>query len=245
MYLRTKTFLLTCLMGLWFHQAATQPLPYPEREAIESILGPVTPVKSLGAIYHDHVARQFADRLAVFYGLDKIVLVMVLEVSPAHRNAYAFTLNGRAYIALGYYLYHHELRYFGPIAVLGLLAHEYAHHLQFKRGWVGDYRGPRDQEMEADLWAAYFIARFYSDQPRRIGLFLESVYASGDSLVNSCQHHGTKQMRLAAARMGYEWGLQTAKMMESGQDPPSFQDIHDAYLRWVAATYSPPVCAGK
>lgn len=245
MRLRIKTLLFTCLVGLWTHQAATQPLPYPEQEAINSFLGPVTPVRSLGAIYHDHVARQFADRLAEFYSLDKIVLVIVLEVSPARRNAYAFTLNGRAYIALGYYLFHHELRHFGPMGVLGVLAHEYAHHLQFQRGWVGEYRGPRDQEMEADLWAAFFIARFYADKPRQVDLFLNSVYASGDSMVDSCQHHGTNQMRLAAARMGYEWGLQTARMLESGQTPPSFQDIHEAYLRWVGATYTSPICAGN
>ena len=245
MCLRIKIFLFICLVGFWTHRAASQPSLHVERVTTDSVLDQEAVIPSLGAIYHDHVVRQFADRLAIFYGLDGVVLLIVLEVSPAHRNAYAYTLHGRAYIALGYHLYHHELHHFGPIGVLAVLAHEYAHHLQFRHGWASDYRGPRDQELEADFLAAFFIARYYADQPRQVGLFLDSVYASGDILVHSCQHHGYNHMRLAAARMGYEWGLRAARMVESGQTPPSFPDIHDAFLRWVAATYAPPLCDGK
>jgi hypothetical protein len=239
MYLRTKIFLFTCLMGLWFHQAATQPLPYPERESIEKILGPVTPIKSLGAIYHDHPVREFSDRLAIFYELQGVTVLFVLEFSRNHPNAYAFIIEGMPFIALGYYLYYHELGRFGPIGVLGALAHEYAHLLQIKYGWR-DYRGPRDQELEADLLAGLFIAWYYGNQPKQVDLFLESVYQSGDTLVHSCQHHGYGYMRQEAARLGIEWGL--AMVAEFGERSPPFQDIHDAFLKWVASTYEPPVC---
>ncbi len=219
--------------------AAELELPFPDQESIRSILGPVTPIESLGIIYHDHPVRGFSDRLAVFYELRGVTVLFVLEISKKQPNAYAFIYEGMPFIALGYYLYHDELERFGPMGVLGVLAHVYAHILQIKYGWR-DYPGPRDQELEADLLAALFIARHYGHNSKQVDLFLESVYQSGDSLVHSCQHHGFGYMRQAAARLGIEWGL--AATADSSERSLPFREIHDAFLKWVASTYEPPVC---
>ena len=93
----------------------------------------------------------------------------------------------------------------------GIIAHEWAHHVQSK----GKYWDPesgnstpevaRYTELGADFMAAYFMSHSkgiqyqWSDEVDFFDLFFQI----GDCNFTSPLHHGTSQQRMAAARMGY------------------------------------------
>lgn len=91
------------------------------------------------------------------------------------------------------------LRYtYGPVSIL---AHEYAHILQVKKGVK---HVTLLSELEADFMAGWFLGRETLLDPEieaRDGM--EAFYSRGDYEFNNPSHHGTPQQRLAAFMAGY------------------------------------------
>ena len=97
---------------------------------------------------------------------------------------------------------------FGDVAPQAILAHEYAHHIQFQLDlFAGDpsAEATRRTELMADAFAAYYLshARGASMQWKRVKQFLQVFLNIGDCAFTSTNHHGTPTQRMAAAEWGY------------------------------------------
>lgn len=98
---------------------------------------------------------------------------------------------------------------FADVAPQAILAHEFAHHVQFQNGFrltgVTAAERTRFNELGADMMAAYFLthARGAAMNQKRVEQFLEVFYEIGDCAFTSSGHHGTPNQRMAAARTGF------------------------------------------
>lgn len=100
----------------------------------------------------------------------------------------------------------------GDVAPQGILAHEFAHHIQFENGYFENV-DPDDQpeatrrtELMADAYAAYYLThkRGATLNWKRVQQFLAAFYNIGDCSFDNSGHHGTHEQRLAAAQWGYD-----------------------------------------
>ncbi len=103
---------------------------------------------------------------------------------------------------------------YGDIAPQAILAHEYAHHIQYKlgvlsKGWkFGEELIPKTArriELMCDAYAAYYLShpRGANMQGENVQRFLEVFFNIGDCDFNVNSHHGTPAQRKAAAEWGY------------------------------------------
>jgi hypothetical protein len=97
---------------------------------------------------------------------------------------------------------------FGDVGPQAVLAHEFAHQVQFQLGLSGNVNSPegnRRDELMADAFAAYYLshARGASMQWKRVKQFLQVFFNIGDCSFTSGGHHGTPTQRMAAAEWGY------------------------------------------
>jgi hypothetical protein len=105
---------------------------------------------------------------------------------------------------------------FGDVAPEALVAHEYAHHIQFDNGYAIDGTAAertRFGELSADAMAAYWLThkRGATMNRKRVEQFLEVFFQIGDCSFASAGHHGTPNQRLAAARFGFDVADQAQK----------------------------------
>lgn len=105
---------------------------------------------------------------------------------------------------------------FGDVAPQAILAHEYAHQIQFQLNAFGDEISPestRRTEMMADAQAAYFLhhARGATMQWKRVKQFLQVFYNIGDCGFDNDNHHGTPEQRMRAAEWGYRVAMEAQK----------------------------------
>ncbi|KAA5548812.1 M48 family metalloprotease [Adhaeribacter rhizoryzae] len=98
---------------------------------------------------------------------------------------------------------------FADIAPQAILAHEFAHHIQFDLNlFTAGPRTPeatRRTELMADAYAAYYLshARGAAMQWKRVQQFLQVFFNIGDCSFTSTSHHGTPTQRIAAAQWAY------------------------------------------
>lgn len=100
---------------------------------------------------------------------------------------------------------------YGDIAPQAILAHEFAHHIQYDLG-IKDYgipltpAGNRRTELMADAYAAYFLShtKGAAMQYKSVQRAAEVFSNLGDCLFNSELHHGTPAQRKAATEWGYK-----------------------------------------
>ena len=98
---------------------------------------------------------------------------------------------------------------YDDVAPQAVLAHEYAHHLQFELGVFDDVVSPentRRGELMADALSAYYLshARGATMQWKRVKQFLQVFFNIGDCAFNNDGHHGTPTQRMAAAEWAYK-----------------------------------------
>lgn len=89
----------------------------------------------------------------------------------------------------------------GEYAVAGILAHEYAHVMQIKKGT--SYSSGKLRELHADFMAGYFIGKQGFPQSG-INSFANDLYSIGDYDFWSPQHHGTPEERVDAMLVGFQ-----------------------------------------
>ncbi|WP_394613288.1 hypothetical protein JNUCC0626_25485 [Lentzea sp. JNUCC 0626] len=95
------------------------------------------------------------------------------------------------------------------VAPQAILAHEYAHHVQYQRNlFTTDLTGPeasRRTELMADGFAAYYLthARGANMQWKRVQRFVQVFSQLGDCKFDAPAHHGTPNQRVRAAEWGY------------------------------------------
>ncbi|MEN2282122.1 hypothetical protein AAGF08_08280 [Algoriphagus sp. SE2] len=176
----------------------------------------------------------------------------LLETFPEYRNGDHpnFTLNALALEGLNFmgedlpnkiilgdgFLEGFAALGFNDIAPKAILAHEFAHQIQFKLNIVDSpttdlAEASRRVELMADAYAAYYLshARGASMQWKRVQQFLEVFFLLGDCEFGDPGHHGTPLQRMAAAK----WGNQLAeKARKQGHIMSSkkFADLFEAQL---------------
>ena len=132
------------------------------------------------------------------------------------------------YAAIGY----------GDVAPGSVFAHEYAHQIQFERGYFDDL-GPeatdpertRYTELMADAYSAYYMTHIGGAQanPNRVRDFLQVYFQIGDCAFGSAGHHGTPNQRLAAATYGFRLADEDLRLY--GGRIRSTESFHDRFVR--------------
>jgi len=140
-------------------------------------------------------------------------------------NAFAFSDYGGPFadkIAMGDgMLAGYQALGFGDVAPQAIFAHEFAHHIQYERGYFNDPQRQamtppertRYTELMADAMAAYWLthARGATMRQDRVEQFLQAFYEIGDCGYTSSNHHGTPNQRMRAARFGFDLADQAQK----------------------------------
>jgi hypothetical protein len=107
---------------------------------------------------------------------------------------------------------------FDDVALPAVFAHEFAHHIQFERGYFDELPPGADPstvdaaeltrytELMADALAAYYHthARGESMNRKRVEQFLQVFFQIGDCAFTSPGHHGTPIQRMRAAQFGFD-----------------------------------------
>jgi hypothetical protein len=132
-------------------------------------------------------------------------------------------------ILYGYNLFYFTVPTFGDHAVDGILAHEWAHQIQFNYGWSG--QGTLLSELEADAFAGFYIAAAKQWNQDLINGFFNSVYNSGDYNYNSHDHHGKPTQREAAANIGLEYGIKYL----NGTDY-TYSELHNTFTSIIISS---------
>ncbi|WP_161889499.1 M48 family metalloprotease [Pontibacter russatus] len=118
----------------------------------------------------------------------------------------------------------------------GVLAHEWAHQIQFDNytAWYpnGAAEDPAEStrytELEADFMAAYYMThkRGATYNWKRVEQFFTLFFQIGDCGFDSDGHHGTPLQRMAAAQLGYE----TANQAQKQGHIMSPQELHEIFV---------------
>lgn len=127
----------------------------------------------------------------------------------------------------------------GDVAGPAILAHEWAHHVQYQRDYFSDpipsldppanaAEATRYTELMADAWAAYYLThkRGGTMNQKRVEQFLEVFFQIGDCAFSDPSHHGTPNQRMAAA----QWGFDLADSQQKNGMIMSSEQFHDAFV---------------
>jgi hypothetical protein len=111
-----------------------------------------------------------------------------------------------------------------PIA--GVLAHEWAHQIQFDNGWMVQTEPTvRPTELEADAFSGFYMALAKSWDWAFISDYFSTLASLGDYNFTDPGHHGTPQERLAAAQLGFQTALQAIQT----QTTLTYSDLHQIF----------------
>jgi hypothetical protein len=110
---------------------------------------------------------------------------------------------------------------FDDVAPQAVYAHEFGHHIQFERGYFDDPLAtagdPPEQtrytELMADAFSAYYLThkRGAALNRKRVEQFLQVFFEIGDCAFDNPGHHGTPNLRMKAARFGFDVADQAQK----------------------------------
>jgi hypothetical protein len=137
---------------------------------------------------------------------------------------------------------------YGDVAPGSIFAHEYAHQIQFERGYfddLSDEATPAEQtrytELMADAYSAYYMTHVGGAQAdvERVHDFLEVFFQLGDCAFTSGGHHGTPNQRLAAARFGFQ--LAYDDLWENDGRIRSTEEFHDLFVQKFSELVAPDV----
>ncbi len=120
----------------------------------------------------------------------------------------------------------------GSYAVMGVLAHEWGHQVQFRI--VGSHRASVVNELEADGFAGLYLGLAKAFDWSLINGFLYNAYSSGDYNYTNPNWHGTPDQRLAMSKKGYEigyWELTTGNRL-------SYLELHQVYYSYLGVPTS-------
>ncbi|MEZ7494546.1 hypothetical protein QO206_03550 [Leeuwenhoekiella aequorea] len=124
----------------------------------------------------------------------------------------------------------------------GILAHEWAHQIQFDNTAVWYPNGAADNapeatrftELEADFFAAFYMThkRGATFNWKRVEEFNELFFNIGDCQFTSPGHHGTPAQRMRAAEAGYDF----AKSLQKNGKLLSADEVHESFLQYLNTT---------
>jgi hypothetical protein len=93
---------------------------------------------------------------------------------------------------------------YGNERVKAILAHEFAHALQFHAGLMNLWTGGKKIELHADFLAGYYLGRNGMIPKGKLTAFSQEFFERGDFLpFHNISHHGTPEERRCAFLEGY------------------------------------------
>lgn len=145
-------------------------------------------------------------------------------------------------ILIGRNLIRKEFEEHGNVALYGILAHEWAHQMQYREK-PGTIIGGTLAELQADCVAGYHLGMFGQVNQDEVTTFTQSLFKKGDYAFNSPTHHGTPDTRIRVMLWGYEKGREkitrgskifqacleqvTAESENETKNPPPVQAIQN------------------
>lgn len=102
----------------------------------------------------------------------------------------------------------------GPVAVAGVMAHEWAHELQCSRGSA---LSVTEKELQADYLAGVYLRSRGHLSFDTVAGFARSLYEKGDYNFWDPQHHGTPAQRVEAMQAGFMRG---GSVLSAYEDSP-------------------------
>jgi hypothetical protein len=129
----------------------------------------------------------------------------------------------------------------GPIS--GVLAHEWAHQIQFDNGWFSsDEPTAAPTELEADAFSGFYMALGPDNFPwTSVDNYFSALASLGDYNFTDPSHHGTPQQRLAAGQLGFQTAVQA---YESGEQL-AYSDLHQIFSSAIGGFDARKIEAGK
>jgi len=185
---------------------------------------------------------------ALFFDAYSTDFFIFHEPSRDYANAFASRKDGHNYIYFGNEMYY-LLKEGNPdnhyINVLGVMAHEFAHIVQFNldidESKIEVNRNKRQtvnvgdtvvlSELEADAFSGYFMYHKLRSRDAVIE-FITMMASLGDRQFESEQHHGTPLQRKSAA----ELGILAAKKLEENNITLSWSELRYQFLGRIEST---------
>ena len=164
-----------------------------------------------------------------FFNGNPANVYVLYEPDYSMRNAYA---NTNFQILFGYHMMYYTIQQYGELAVSGVLAHEWAHIVQYHHGWFDE---TPTMELEADTWSGFYMAMAKQWAWSQIEGYYQNVYAIGDYNFNHPSHHGTPDQRLHMARKGVDIAIQ---IMNSGQ-AKTYEELHALFIGEIQQLRNP------
>jgi len=117
--------------------------------------------------------------------------------------------------------------------VAGSLAHEWAHQLQFRNGWMRPTDSTqRTTELGADAFSGLYMGWVKGFGTPTLQAYFSTLASFGDYAFNSPTHHGTPDERFAAGLLG----LLVADDMIRNGSRPSFLQLHNLFVGTIGAS---------
>ncbi len=129
----------------------------------------------------------------------------------------------------------------GPIS--GVLAHEWAHQIQFDNGWFSSNEPTAaPTELEADAFSGFYMALGPDGFPwTSVDNYFSALASLGDYNFTDPSHHGTPQQRLAAGQLGF----QTAVNAYENGEQLSYSDLHQIFSSAIGGFDARRIVANK
>lgn len=185
--------------------------------------------------FDQRFVQELSLQSSFFSGFAPAVYVLD-ECSPNQANALS---DPRGFVLFGKWLASKtivETRSELPIA--GILAHEWAHQVQFAYGWMQTNEPTvRRTELEADMWSGLYMGMAKNWAGQEMNAYFQTLFNLGDYNFNNQGHHGTPNQRLAAGATG----LSVAQQLLSTGQRLGYGDLHylfDQEVNRIVSTIS-------
>lgn len=185
--------------------------------ALDALLGRETSTSLGNPVYDRKMREEVANQREFFQGV-KAEVVILDEKHMELRNAYA---SSAGTIYFGKNMFFYTVNHFNELAVAGILAHEWSHRVQYTFHWDKELKNPA-LELEADAMSGYYMALEKGFAWNQIDAYFRSTESTGDFQIDSKQHHGTPNQRVAAAYLGVQLANESVKNGEAF----SYEDLH-------------------
>ncbi len=177
------------------------------------------------------IAKEFSAQYK-FFGLSDVTMTYFSDCQP---NAFAEQDTKR--IALGVNLIrsclnHYKNRqdyFFTMLPIYAILAHEFGHQVQFANGWMNPCDYVVNEELEADMWAGYYVGSSLAIG-YEVRQTMQQFYELGTGDFLDPDFHGSPYQRSHA----FIDGIMVAEEVSKGKIGKSFTAVRKRFVELVA-----------
>lgn len=189
---------------------------------------------TLGTPNDDYSYRLLGEMQRSFWNLERNVKFNVIDDCGSGN---AFATPNPPEISLGLKLYRDlKARPSGILALKVILAHEWAHQVQFENNLIDRNEPARRMELEADAFAGYYMYVGAMSGSAALMQTLSELHKLGDEEFNSATHHGTSIEREHMGLVGMQLGEESVK---NGVQP-DYAEMHEYFRRKILKSQSLP-----